>query len=193
MPYPWYNSVKPIGCVERMNRDDATRRSGRRYLVRIGIISDIHDNLWALQDVLTGLTDCAELLCLGDLCAPFTMLAIAEGFHGPVHMVWGNNDGDKLAIARQAQEAGEVTIHGHFAELELGKRKIALTHYPDMAAALARGGEYDLVCHGHDHNAAVTEVGETLLVDPGEVMGRYGTHTYAVYDTDKDEAEIITV
>jgi hypothetical protein len=26
------------------------------------------------------------------------MLAIAEGFHGPVHMGWDNNDGDKLAI-----------------------------------------------------------------------------------------------
>lgn len=159
--------------------------------MRIGIISDIHDNLWALQDVLTGLTDCDELLCLGDLCAPFTILAIAEGFHGPVHLVWGNNDGDKLAIARQADGAGNVTIYGHFAELERDGRRIAITHYPDLARALAQGGQYDLVCHGHDHTAGVTEVGKTLLVNPGEVMGRYGSHTFAVYETEPDIARII--
>ena len=159
--------------------------------MRIGLVSDIHDNLWALQDVLSGLTDCDELLCLGDLCAPFTMLSLAEGFEGDIHLVWGNNDGDRLAIAEQAREVGNVTIHGAFAEIELGERKIAMTHYPDIAAALARGGEYDMVCHGHDHNGGVTEVGDTLLIDAGEVMGRYGSHTYAIYDTKAHRAEIL--
>ncbi len=160
--------------------------------MQIGIISDIHDNLWALQDVLTALAGCDALLCLGDLCAPFSLVAVAEGFRGPVHLVWGNNDGDKLLINRQAEGMGNVTIHGHFGEIELGGRQIALTHYPNLGAALARGEQYDLVCHGHDHRAGVTEVGGTLLVDPGEVMGRYGAHTFALYDTELDRAEIVT-
>jgi len=159
--------------------------------MKIGVLSDIHDNIWALPEALARLSDCQTLLCLGDLCAPFTISAIAEGFAGPVHLVWGNNDGDKLLIARNAAEGGNVTIHGDFAELELGGRSLAMTHFPGLAQALARGGTYDLVCHGHDHRRAASRVGRTTLLNPGEVMGRYGIRSVAIYDTDGDSAEII--
>lgn len=159
--------------------------------MRIAILSDIHDNIWALQRVLERLGDCQALLCLGDLCAPFTLAAIGEGFPGPIHVVWGNNDGDKLLLARTADKAGHVTLHGDFAELELGGRAIALTHYPQLAKALARGGDYDLVCHGHNHQRQVTAVQRTLLVNPGEVMGRFGVSSYAVYDTELHQAQIV--
>jgi predicted phosphodiesterase len=83
-----------------------------------------------------------------------------------------------------------VTLHGIFVILELGGRKIAVNHYPLLARDQALSGQYDLVCHGHDHEANVERVGETLLVDPGEVMGRLGLSTYAVYDTDTGQAEL---
>ena len=161
--------------------------------MKIGIISDIHDNIWALADVLAGLKECEVLLCLGDLCAPFTITAIAEGFQGPVHLVWGNNDGDKLLIARNADKAGNVTLHGEFAELEFDGRSMALTHYPHLAQALAAGERYDLVCHGHNHERSMAWMGKTLLLNPGEVMGRFGVRSYAVYDTRRGEAEMRTV
>jgi putative phosphoesterase len=161
--------------------------------MRIGIISDIHDNIWALADVLAGLQDCEALLCLGDLCAPFTITAIAEGFRGPVHLVWGNNDGDKLLISRNANKAGNVTLHGEFAELEFDGRSVALTHYPHIARALAAGEQYDLVCYGHNHERNATWMGRTLLLNPGEVMGRLGVRSYAVYDTRRGDAEIRTL
>ncbi|MHB1295680.1 MAG: metallophosphoesterase [Anaerolineae bacterium] len=158
--------------------------------MRIGVISDIHDNVWALERVLKVFEGCDELLCLGDLCAPFTLTAIAEGFAGPVHLVWGNNDGDKLLITRNADAAGNVTIYGEVAELERGGRTIAMTHYPVVAKALAAGGTYDLVCYGHNHRRGMQRVGKTLLLNPGEVMGRFGVHSCAIYDTDTGEAEI---
>jgi uncharacterized protein len=162
--------------------------------MRIAILSDVHDHLGELKRVLKRLDGCEALLCLGDLCAPFTLLAIAAGYAGPIHTVWGNNDGDKLLLTSVANKVGErVTLHGDFAFLTLGGRSIAMTHYPALANALASGQQHDLVCYGHDHERTQTWVGRTLLLNPGEVMGRFGVSSFALYDTDKGEAEIIEV
>jgi putative phosphoesterase len=160
--------------------------------MRIAILSDIHDNLWALQRILPQVAECGALLCLGDLCAPFTLNALAQGYAGPIHTVWGNNDGDKLLITRVGEKAGaRVTLHGDFAFIKLDGCAIAMTHYPVLANALAAGQQHDLVCYGHDHERTQTWVGHTLLLNPGEVMGRFGVSSYALYDTAQNKAEIV--
>jgi len=161
--------------------------------MKIAILSDIHDNIWTLEEVLKQLNGTDALLFCGDFCAPFTLAAIAEGFHGPVHVVFGNNDGDKWLLTKVANKAGNVTIHGAFASIDLGGRKIALTHYPEIAAGIAASGLYDLVCYGHNHTRRIERVGHCLKVNPGEVMGRFGVSSYAMYDTDTGEAEIVEV
>ena len=157
----------------------------------IGILSDIHDNIWALDDALEELSACDALLCLGDLCAPFTMAAIGKGFAGPVYTAWGNNDGDKVHISRQADNHEHVQIKGDVCFVELGGRRIAMTHYPELAEALAQGGQYDLVCHGHDHERRIVQGEKTVLLNPGEVMGRFGVRSVAVYDTEEGKARLI--
>jgi len=160
--------------------------------MKAAILSDIHDNIWKLGTLLAGLEADVLLFC-GDFCAPFTLAQIAEGFAGPVHVVFGNNDGDKLLLARVAARFDHVTLHGEFVELELDGRQVAVTHYPEIGRALARGGVYDLVCHGHSHERSVEQIGRTLRVNPGEVMGRFGLSTYALYDTTAGQAEIVPV
>jgi putative phosphoesterase len=160
--------------------------------LKIAILSDIHDNIWHLKTLLEGLEADALIFC-GDFCAPFTLAQIAEGFSGPVHAVFGNNDGDPLFLARVAGNHAHVTLHGQFAELEIDGRQVAVTHYPQIGQALARGGVYDLVCHGHSHERVVERTGKTLRVNPGEVMGRFGLSTYALYDTTTGQAEIVEV
>jgi uncharacterized protein len=161
--------------------------------MRIGILSDIHDNIWALEAALDALRDVDALFGLGDYCAPFTVAAIGEAFAGPVHLVWGNNDGDKVAIVRNAASHQQVIVHGEWARLKLGGRAIALVHDPGLGEVLAQGGRFDLVCHGHNHQRSISSVGDTLLVNPGEVMGRFGVRSVAVYDTEAHQAEIITL
>ena len=160
--------------------------------MRIAILSDIHDNIWKLETLLTNLEADALIFC-GDFCAPFTLTQIAEGFAGPIHIVFGNNDGDQWLLSRNTARFPHVTLHGQFAELELDGRQVAVTHYHDIGQALARGGTYDLVCHGHSHERVVEQVGRTLRVNPGEVMGRFGVSTYALYDTASGQAEIVEV
>jgi len=161
--------------------------------MKIAILSDIHDNIWVLERVLDEIDTADLLIFCGDFCAPFSLAMVAERFSGPIHCVAGNNDGDQLLLARVANQAGNVTLHGQFAELELAGRRVFVSHYPPIAEGIAACGKYDLVCYGHDHIAANRRLGETLLLNPGEVMGRFDRSTYAIYDTQNHHAELYEV
>ena len=160
--------------------------------MKYAVISDIHDNVWSLERVLKAIADekAETLLVLGDLCAPFTMRDIATGFSGPVHVVFGNNDGDHLLISQVAQKAGNVTLHGPYAELQPDGGPIAMVHYHTIGRRLAASGEFRAVFYGHSHEAEVVQRGSCVSVNPGEVMGRLGHVTFAVYDSLSGKAEL---
>ncbi len=145
--------------------------------MRVAIISDTHDNIWTLAAARSHLAGADALIHCGDLCSPFMISRLVEIMgEKPVHVVWGNNDGDRRMITLLALKAGTVHLHGDFAALELGGLRVAVTHYP-------------LVCYGHDHTAHHERVGETDLLNPGELMGLYGRTTLALYDTESREVQ----
>jgi hypothetical protein len=153
----------------------------------VAVLSDIHDNIWNLDKALGALRDTSTLLCCGDLCSPFTLKMLADGFSGPVHVVFGNNDGDIALMYTVAAQSGNITFHKPIAQLELGGRRIAMAHYPELGEALGLCGKYDAVFSGHSHRADITRLGTTLWGNPGEVMGRFGKPSFGVYDTQTDE------
>lgn len=162
--------------------------------MKIAILSDTHDNIWKLEEAMPHLQAAEVVIHCGDLCSPFIVKQLGEGLgETPVHVVWGNNDGDKRLLSVLAEKAGNITIHGDFAELELGGRKIAVTHYPEIGRGLAQGTAYDLVCYGHDHTAYEEKIGETILLNPGEIMGLNGPRSLAHYDTEAGEVTRIGV
>ncbi len=156
--------------------------------MRIAIISDIHDALPNLAAALTRLADTEALICCGDLCSPFVVARLGQGFTRPIHIVFGNNDGDLFRITQQASRFPHVTLHGELAELSLGGKRLAVNHYPEIARGLAASGRYDVVCFGHNHTYEVTREGTTWLVNPGEVFGGLSGHaTCATYDSGRDQ------
>jgi hypothetical protein len=158
--------------------------------VIIAVLSDIHDNIWNLEKALSQVQAAEVLLCCGDLCSPFTLKMLAEGFAGPVHVVFGNNDGDVALMYAVAAQAGNITFHRPIAQLELGGKHVAVAHYPELGEALALCGKYDAVFSGHNHTADVTRLGTALWANPGEVMGRFGKPSLGLYDTQTGEFEI---
>jgi hypothetical protein len=137
--------------------------------MRIGVISDIHDNLWNLAAAIEHVSGEAEaLICCGDLCSPFVMDLLAR-FPGRVDIVFGNNDADLFRITRKSSE--RVRVHGEFFETELDGKKIAVNHFDYLARPIAASGLYDIVCYGHNHNFSVARVGRTLAINPGPMMG----------------------
>lgn len=162
--------------------------------MRIAILSDTHDNIWSLDRALALAASADAYIHCGDLCSPFVIVHLGKGTAGkPVHVVWGNNEGDILLITRQAAGFPAIHFHGPLAELELGGCRVGVNHYPEIARRLAESGAYDLVCYGHDHTAHQEIVGETLLLNPGELMGLLGEASFAVYDTVSRTAELVPV
>ena len=153
--------------------------------MKIAVLSDSHDNVWNLATALDRVREAGaeQLFFLGDFCAPFTLVQLAEGFPGPIHVVLGNNDGDPLLLARNAARFPHVTLHGLLAQIEIGGRKIALHHYPEIAERLAESGAYDAVFSGHDHRRYTHRKGATLWANPGEIMGRFGEPSFGIFDT----------
>jgi len=158
----------------------------------IAVLSDIHDNIWNLETALQIVQNrhAESLLFLGDFCAPFTLVQLAEGFSGPIHVVFGNNDGDQFLLTSKGGEYSHISIHGHFGEVALGGRKLALNHYPDLSERLAESGAYDAVFSGHNHLKQIEQRGQrgqrgnTLWANPGEVMGRFGEPSIGFYETE---------
>ncbi|NPV07853.1 MAG: metallophosphoesterase family protein [Anaerolineae bacterium] len=160
--------------------------------MRVAVISDVHDNIWKLAGVLDNIREdgARALVVCGDLCAPFSLQSMAEGFSGPVHVVFGNNDGDQFLLSRVAARHEHVTLHGVYAELSLDGRLVAVTHYEDIGRRLTASGAFAAVFYGHSHRSELVRRGECVGLNPGEVMGRLGRSTYGLYDTESGQASI---
>jgi putative phosphoesterase len=160
--------------------------------MKIAVISDSHDNIWKLAEAIPHLSETDVILHCGDLVAPFMIKRLAEGLGDiPVHVVWGNNDGDRLLLTYLAAKSGTITMHGDFASLDNDGKRIAMSHFPEIARNVAESEKYDLVCYGHDYTPHQECIGGTLLLNPGELMGMNGKSTLAVYSTETMSIEWI--
>jgi len=164
--------------------------------MKIAILSDVHDNLVKLRSALTLVRDrSAEVvICCGDLCSPFVAKEMGQGFSGPVHIVFGNNDGDRFRIAANAAKYPHLHLHGEYVELSIAGRTFSVNHFDNIGRALARGQQFDVVCFGHNHRFEVSSQGRTLVVNPGEVYGGLtGQSTFVVYDTVTGTADRVAI
>jgi putative phosphoesterase len=167
--------------------------------LKIAVLSDVHDHVWNLRAALGAVRDADALVFCGDFCSPFVVPLLAEGFSGPIHAVFGNNDGDLFRIAQNASRFDHVQLHAELFAGELGGRRVAVNHYPEIALGLAAAGRFDLVCYGHNHRFAVEGRGSVLTVNPGTLLGydpaerRDVPATFALYDAASGQAELFAV
>jgi len=160
--------------------------------MQIGIISDIHDNLAMLRKALQHCQDCEALICCGDLCSPFIAKELGLGFAKPIHIVFGNNDGDRFRLVANAARYPQLQFHGEYVELELGGRAFSVNHFDNIGRAIAAGGKFDVVCFGHSHRFDISTLGKTLVINPGEIFaGLTSSSTFVIYDTATGKAERI--
>ncbi len=166
--------------------------------MKIAVISDIHDNVWNLKAVLGKIQEAEGLIFCGDLCSPFTLGLMAEGFQKPIYAVEGNNEGDWRRITQVAGKFTHVHLYGEFYQGVIDGKRVAINHYPEIALPLAQSGLYEVVFYGHDHCAAIGQKGKTLTVNPGTLLGYDPIRkmdvpaTYAMYDTQTNEAVLYT-
>jgi uncharacterized protein len=157
--------------------------------MKICIVSDSHDRADPLAEaVRKGKELGAEaVIHCGDVIGTQTLRAALDvGL--PMHVIHGNNLGDPVSLARWSRERpSQLWYHGPDARIELGGRKVFVVHYPEYGYAMACTGDWDLVCCGHSHEAAIQQVrnvkgGSTWLVNPGTVAGLAAPGTWTFGD-----------
>ncbi|MBM3236474.1 metallophosphoesterase [Candidatus Poribacteria bacterium] len=157
--------------------------------MKIGVISDTHDNLSKIKQAveLFNAEGVELVIHAGDISAPFAAEAMNKS-RCRVIAVLGNNDGEKIILAKKFENIGE--LHANMAQIEVGGKKIAVVHYSDSVEALALSGQFDIVIYGHTHKIDVRKE-KTLVVNPGEGGGWVtGKCTVALIDLDKLDVEI---
>ena len=157
--------------------------------MKIGVLSDSHDNVHMIDRAVELFNDegAALVIHAGDFVAPFAVAAM-HILKCRVVGVFGNNDGERIGIAKQFEAIGAV--YPNLASVEIGGRTIAAVHYPELAEPIAKSGRYDIVIYGHTHEIDIRRE-NSLLLNPGETGGwTTGRCTVAILDLDTLEAEI---
>ena len=163
--------------------------------MKVGLVSDTHDNLPMVEKTVKRLNEEKVDLVLhaGDYVAPF-VIPIFKGLKSKLVGVFGNNDGDHELLKKRFSETQNCEVRGRFALVDAKGFKIALLHgdETELLDALVNCDGFDAVVYGHLHAMGVRKKGNALIVNPGEVCGYLsGKSTIALLDTVKREARII--
>lgn len=162
--------------------------------MKVGIISDTHDNLPLVDKAIERLNkeDVEVVLHAGDYVAPFTVLRFQQ-LKARLIGVFGNNDGDHEYLKKRFSDVKEAEIRGNFAEVNIDGLKIALLHDEgELFQSLVNVQCYDVVVHGHTHEARVYKKGKTIIINPGEVCGYLSRKsTMAIFDTETRKVRVI--
>lgn len=160
----------------------------------VGIIADTHDRLPILEKAVKRLNEERVELVLhaGDYVSAFAVQRL-KSLKAHLIGIFGNNDGDKKLLKKRFAEM-DAEVRGRFAEVVIGGLKIAMLHgeEEELLRSLINTGSYDVVVHGHTHEAKTYRKGKTLIVNPGEVCGYLtGKSTIALLNTETLDVKII--
>ncbi len=96
-------------------------------------------------------------------------------------------------MKRLRKREAQVTFHGWMGRIEAGGMKLGFVHAPDIAAAIARSEDFDMVFFGHTHLWKEERSGRTVLLNPGEIMGKKEPAGWALINTVTGEIEQVLV
>ena len=187
--------------------------------MKLGIISDIHCNVYGLRQALAAMETVDEVLCLGDSIneSQFCNETIAALKARGAHLILGNHEEAFLSSAGQRAGEANGTDHALLAwlggqplrrMLKVAGKTVLMVHstpweprgeyvFPH-SPRLGRFAEADadFVLYGHTHAQVVRRVGRVLVINPGSAgEARYGGGNWqlscAILDTATDAVELI--
>jgi putative phosphoesterase len=185
----------------------------------LGLISDIHCNLPALERALELLDDCEEILCAGDLLYQyrFSNDVLTTLRERGVRSIVGNHDNTILYAPGHPLRTSpgvDAACFQYLASLpdhlflDYGERQVAVFHgapwdepggtsayylFPEDIRQIARLAEVDAdyVVLGHTHRPFTARIGRTLVVNPGSCgEPRDASRTYSCAALDVASGEV---
>jgi len=161
--------------------------------MKIGIISDTHDNLPKIKEAVEMFNQEKVQLVLhaGDFTSPFTSREF-KNLNSPLKGVFGNNDGDKLLLQKYFVGIGEISSETYLTNLN--QVSLIMLHKGELVDSLAESQKYDLIVYGHTHRPDLRRIGKTLIINPGEGGGWLsGKSTIAILNLKTLEARILEI
>ncbi len=161
--------------------------------MKIGIISDTHDNLPKIKEAVEMFNQEKVQLVLhaGDYTSPFTSREF-KNLNSPLKGVFGNNDGDKLLLQKYFVGIGEISSETYLTNLN--QVSLIMLHKDELVDSLAESQKYDLIVYGHTHRPDLRRIGKTLIINPGEGGGWLsGKSTIAILNLKTLEARILEI
>lgn len=168
-------------------------------IMKFAIISDTHGNLSNIETALRKISEekIATIIHCGDIGGPETLQSF-EKFEGKIFAVLGNMD--RGYFYKEDFEPGRfsnVQLFGSensdgsdIVKVLFYDKKIAITHFPEIAKDLAQSQKYDIVFYGHTHCPHQEKIGKTELINPGNLSNIFYRPSFAVYDTETDKLEL---
>jgi hypothetical protein len=159
--------------------------------MKIGILSDIHDNVDNLRHAirLFNALECKAVLLAGDFCSPLVVPSMRK-LTCPVIACFGDNDGNQTGIAGGMKIVGTLGP-GPVCWKSRDGVCFVMAHQLDDLRDCFDGA--DVVVFGHTHRPGIVRDRHgRLFINPGEVGGwMFRKPTVAIYDTVSREAEIL--
>ena len=163
--------------------------------MKIGVMSDTHDNLSNLTYVLNTYRErgIETIFHCGDLTS-LEMVSHFEGFR--VIYTFGNMDFVTGAIRKRLQKMREDNFAGEVFRGKLNGVLLAATHshINGKVMELVRAGGFKWLFHGHTHEKRDEVVRGVHIVNPG-ALGGLGREprTFCVVDLEDESVEFIEV
>ena len=164
-------------------------------MVKIGIMSDSHDNIDAIRRAVKVFNEekVEAVFHAGDFIAPFVVPLALKDLKCDLYGVFGNNDGERIGLKAKLEAAGKK-MEGDFLIITMGNRKIVMFHTLDEALVEALASQFDVIIRGHTHKAEIREIGNCMLVNPGETCGYLTDETtVAILDLNTLKATLIPI
>ncbi|MCL6500516.1 MAG: metallophosphoesterase [Candidatus Pacearchaeota archaeon] len=161
--------------------------------MKIGVIGDTHDNIPNIQKAVKIFKrkKVNFVIHTGDIISPSTV----DYFKG-LHLIFvqGNCDGDVEKIKEKVTEIGGKFFIGGFGEMEIGGKKIAITHKPTVIETIL-GAKYNYILYGHTHEQKVEKIGNVTLINPGShyLGSNKKENCIVILDLLKNSIEIIKI
>jgi putative phosphoesterase len=161
--------------------------------VKIGLISDTHDNFRNIESAVKIFRNkrIGYVIHAGDITTPEAV----EAFAGlKLIGVLGNNDIDREGLDNAFEKIGGE-LRGELCEIEEDDLLLAVYHGTNLKKreALIQSGKYDVVVYGHTHRVNNKVIGKTITINPGTASGWFFGYmaTAAIFDTVSKECDFI--
>jgi putative phosphoesterase len=163
--------------------------------MKIGLISDTHDNIQNIRRAVRKFNDKRVDLVIhaGDIVSPNAVESLADV---KLVGVLGNNDKDVAGLTSAFNKINGK-LEGEIYETVYDGMKFAIYHGTSIAKReqLIKSGKYDIFIYGHTHRKDNRFVGNTRVINPGTAKGWFfGLFaTIAVFDTSSRNIDFINL